>query len=669
MPRYYRRWYRPNYWKRNNFSTRRRLRRRRLRRTVRRKRRRNWVRRKKFKYFKKKLSKIKITQWQPSHIKKCKIKGTIQLFQAGKGRFSHNYQLYKESFVPPHQPGGGGWSYILLSLGNLFTENQRLQNWWTKSNKGLPLCRYNGVKFKFYRQEKVDYIVTWSNEYPMEVGKYHYPSVHPQRMLTYNHRIIVPSYQTLPHMKKSYKSCFIKPPKEMKDQWYFQNTFQRFPLVMLAATATSLTHLYVADNVLNNNCTINALNTRLFQRKSFQYPNVTTGYQPKANIYLYASPNGGDKVSTIAIKNLTYLGNTGPYFEGQELNDYTLEQYTKDKWGNIFHSEYLNEQRKIIITEKQPSYWFTSKQQGGKPKTGNIPESEAQFYEEPLIYSCRYNPSKDTGDGNEAYWVSNLIEENGWDTQNDEDLIIRGFPLWLLLWGWYDWQKKLNKIKNIDNDYVLVVKTKFIEPKLPWYVFLNDYFPIGLAPYNQPLNTLTTYNLKHWYPRYMFQMEAIETILMTGTGVCRSETQQQIQAHCYYKFFLKWGGNPATFETVIDPTSQPSYPTPGALLQTTEIIDPNTSPLNQFYDFDVRRHLIKQSAIERIQDLSNFENFMFTDGEFHSKEQTTEKETPPSNSKEEEEKKKILLQLQQYKQLNLSLLNRFRMLQQYINNQ
>nr|UGV38769.1 MAG: ORF1 [TTV-like mini virus] len=667
MPRLYRRKYYRNFWKRKPNYSRRWIRNRRPRSTFRSKRRRRRVRRKNFKFYKHKLKKIRLYQWQPSHIKKCRIKGTIQLFQAGRGRFSHNYQLYKESFVPPHQPGGGGWSYILLSLGNLFTENQRLQNWWTKSNKGLPLCRYQGVKFKFYRQKYVDYIVTYSNEYPMEVGKYHYPSVHPQRMLTYNHRIIVPSLETLPLMKKSYKSCFIRPPKEMKDQWYFQNNFQRYPLVMLAVTACSLQNMYVAENVLNNNCTINALNTNLFKRKSFQFPNVTTGYYPKTGVYLYASPNGGDKVETIKISDLTYLGNTGPHTEGEELNNTDHNQYVKAKWGNVFHEAFMNEQRKVIISSNQLSYWFQTGT-STKPKTGNIPTGQAQFYTEPLYYQCRYNPSKDTGEGNEAYWVNNLTEEQGWDTQNDEDLVIRGFPLWILLWGWYDWTKKLNKIKNIDNDYVLVVKTNFIEPKLPWYIFLNDSFPVGLAPYNQPINTLPLTELNHWYPRYKFQIEAIETLLMTGTGVCRAEAVSQIQAHCYYKFFFKWGGNPSTFESVIDPTTQPFYPTPGTLLQTNEIVDPNTSPLNLLYDFDIRRHLIKQTALQRIQNLTDFTNSMFTDGTIPTIQE--EAQAPQeTDTQEEAEKKKILQQLNQYKQLNITLLNRYRMLQQYINNQ
>nr|UGV39551.1 MAG: ORF1 [TTV-like mini virus] len=662
----------PFYFRRNFYKTRKRypwrqqrwFRRRRSTGPIRRKRRRRRVRRNKLKFKKLKLKKIKLVQWQPSHIKKCRIKGTFQLFQCGKGRASHNYQLFKESLVPPHEPGGGGWSYIYFSLNNLYTENKRLQNWWTRSNKGLPLCRFQGVKFKFYRQPFTDYIVTYSNEYPMEVGKYHYPSIHPQRMLTYNHRIIVPSYNTMPLWKKTYKKCFIKPPKEMIDKWYFQNHFQRYPLCMLAVTACNLLSLYVSPNALNNNCTVNALNTNLFKRKSFQYPSITTGYFPKASVYLYASPNGDDEITKIAIKEITYLGNPGPYFKGEPLGENTKTQYNKTKWGNPFHYDYMNQQRNIIISDKQWTYWFQNP--GEKPKAGNIQSGEAQFYTEPLYYECRYNPSADTGDGNEAYWVSNLIEEDGWETQKDPDLIIRGFPLWILLWGWYDWTKKLDKIKHVENDYVLVVKTKFIKPVLPHYVFLSESFCMGLAPYKQPLHNMSPFELNHWYPRYKFQEEAIEQILNTGTGVCRFDHEQQIQAHCYYQFYFKWGGNPATFETVVDPTTQPYYPVPGGVVPANEIIDPSTSPLSFFYNFDTRRNLIKQTAIERIQNLTDLENFVFTDGTNHTDQTTETQETSPKTAQEKEAQKEILLQLQQYKLLNQQLLQRFQQLRQLV---
>lgn len=565
--------------------------------------------------------------------------------------------MYKESYVPPHEPGGGGWCYLMLSLGNLYTENQRLQNWWTVSNKGLNLVRYQGVILKFYRQKHTDYVVTWSNEYPMEVGKYHFPSIHPQRMLQYNHKIVVPSYDTLPQCKKPYKRVYVPPPKEMIDKWYFQQFFQRYPLVLIASTACSLNNMYVGNQAMNNNCSINCLNTNLFKHKCFQYQG-TTGYQPKGGMYLYALDNGQIDPLSGKVGEMTYLGNSMDYQPGENLNSTSdVQTYNQKKWGNPFYTQYINEQRKIVTTSKQYTALWSKKNEQMK-------QESIQLQIEPFYYECRYNPCKDDGIGNEVYWVKNFAEENGWDTKTDPDLAIDGFPLWIALWGWYDWSKKLNKAKNIWNDYILVIKTRYMEPKLPAYVFLNDEFPLGLGNYDEPLKKIDPNDLKHWYPKWKFQKEAVETLLMTGTAVCRPENARQIQAHCGYKFLFKWGGNPASMEQVVDPTAQPQYPVPSGLFQSPEIVDPSTSIFNYLYNFDVRRHLLTQTAEKRIKNLSDTDISMFTDGTqqplYEPPIQTPQ--TTWTEETSEEEKKTLLLQLQQLQQHNLHLLQRYQQL-------
>ncbi len=100
--------------------------------------------------------------------------------------------------VPEFQPGGGGWSIFQISLNDLYKEHQQLMNWWTKTNKDYNLVRYCKLKLKFYRQRHTDYVVNYQLQYPFEVGKLHYPSSHPQRLLMYNKKILVPSYNTLP---------------------------------------------------------------------------------------------------------------------------------------------------------------------------------------------------------------------------------------------------------------------------------------------------------------------------------------------------------------------------------------------------------------------------------------------------------------------------------------
>lgn len=649
--------YRRNYYKRKYFYRRkpRWFRRRRLGknfRTTRRRRRR--VRRRPFKSYRKyKLKTIKLKQWQPSHIKNCKIKGTIQLFQAGIGRYSHNYSLYKDSWVPEHEPGGGGWCYLQLGLGNLFTENQRLQNWWTKSNKGLNLCRYKGVRLTFWRQQYTSYIATYSNEYPMEVGKFHYPSMHPQRLMLYNHRIVVPSYQAMPHKKKPYKRVYVKPPKEMIDKWYFQQYFQRFPLVLIAAAACSLEQYYVSDNAMSNNISLWSIDTKLITNKNFQRP-PETGWTPKEGQYLFATYNGAETLQKINISRCTYLGNTIQNTPGAEGKQKALKE-----WGNPFFKNIITGDRRVILTKKNNEQFWT--------QTTPI---EGIFIDRPIAIKCRYNPTKDDGIGNEAYWVTNFSKENNWDWNNDPDIHIQGFPLWLMLWGWYDWSRNLNKIKNIYNDYLLVVKSRYLTPQLPAYVFLNSSYVDGEGPYNSNLDELPGDIENHWYPQYKFQQEAIEDLLMSGTGVCRGNHTRQIQAHVDYSLFFKWGGNPATMETVVDPTTQPQYPIPTGQFLSNEITDPSTSIYNYIYNFDQRRDLLTQTAEKRIKHLTDFDPFMFTDGILYQSinPPAQGQETSPPETTTEETKTSLLQHINQLQQFNQQLLQRYRQLTLQIQN-
>ena len=185
MPPFYRRrFYRRNYWnwrkRRNAF------RRKRFRSFIRRKPRRRRVRKQYFsKNFKKKLKKLKITQWQPSFIRKCTISGWLLLFEAGQGRFANNFTAYKETFTPHNTPGGGGWCLQELTLANLFTQNQYFMNYWSQTNSGLNLVRYTGCNIKLYRQKNIDYIFHYFTEEAIHAGKYWYPAFHPMKLLVY----------------------------------------------------------------------------------------------------------------------------------------------------------------------------------------------------------------------------------------------------------------------------------------------------------------------------------------------------------------------------------------------------------------------------------------------------------------------------------------------------
>lgn len=202
MPYFYRkRWWKPRARIYKRFQKRKfrfRYRRRRPRKIIRR--RYQWVRRFK-KLFKKKRKFLKLGQWQPELIRNSHIKGIFTLFEASPGRFSNNWPQYRDSLYPEWAPGGGGWSILVFNLGALFDEFQRVRNWWTVSNVNLPLCRFINAKFKFYRDENVDYIVHYSTSYPMTDTAQKHADAQPSRMLMRRHKIIVRSKSHNPRAK------------------------------------------------------------------------------------------------------------------------------------------------------------------------------------------------------------------------------------------------------------------------------------------------------------------------------------------------------------------------------------------------------------------------------------------------------------------------------------
>nr|UGV42524.1 MAG: ORF1 [TTV-like mini virus] len=653
MPPFYRRnYYRRNYW--NYRKRRNRFRRRRFRSTLRRKPRRRRVRKQYFsKTFKKKLKTLKVKEWQPSYIRRSRISGILELFEAGHGHFGNNFTLYKETFTPHNTPGGGGWCIQELTLANLFTQNQYLMNYWSVTNSGLNLVRYNGCKIRLYRQKETDYAFQWFTEEAINAGKYWYPAFHPLKMLITKNRIIVPSFASQPHKKKPYKTLKLKPPKLLKNNWYFQKHICTFPLIRFAATAIDLNYMFLSPKSNNSNITIHMLNTGLFLKHNFEYTAPDAGYFPKQQTYLYGLENGGDPKSEIR-KNVIYLG--GHYNQKGEPPGNLKWQKYKDKslWGNIFHVSYFDFERTTFISNEQPSEFYSNEKI--ETKVGEVTTKTVPYY-----LDVRYNPYKDKGTGNIAYWlqVSDATNEK-WDPYPDPDYQISGYPFWLMLWGWADYTKKLGKARDLDNGWLLVLKSSQFSTPLYPYVPLSDSFVRGQAPWNNDADEILPNDYRNWFPKWKFQEEAIDSILMCGPGVCKAPNTNSIQAKLKYDFFFKWGGNSAKLETITDPLAQPITPHPNNELLSNEINDPEQSIENLLYKWDIRRDMLTQAATDRIKQIETYDTSMFTDGA-----QTTTSETTPQTQKaQKEEKEALLLQLQQLQQFNTELQQRFLKLKQ-----
>ncbi len=643
MPPYWRRYQRRQRpWRRRRYSQYWRIRRaiqRRLRR------RRYWVRRKRLfftKYKRKrKLSKKRLIQWQPETINKCIIKGQKCIFEGGTQRLSNNFYEYFGSYVPVGQYGGGGWSLMVFSLDSLWEDFELLQNVWSKSNAGLPLVTYQGASLKFYQSSTTDYVVKIERCWPMVDTPLTHANTHPQRLLLDRKSIKIPSLQTK-RRKKPYKRVWVKPPSQLQNQWYFQKDIAATKLLMIASSACSLTDTYISPSAKSNNITLYCLNVNFFQNRRFQNPSTTTGYFPKANTYMYA--NIGGTTTPTSINHIIYLGNTKDYQEGKPYTQDSKPGDLKD-WGNPFWHRYIHNEYQLYTSTTAPHSLTTSNLNTLSKMT------------EPYFIEVRYNPDKDKGYGNEAYFLDNSSGEF-WNPPTQPDRKIDGFPLWIMLWGWPDWIKKLAAIPHIDDNWLLTIKTDYFSQKLPAYVVIDWAFWNNKGPYD----TDPTYtDLIHWHPKFKFQQQSVEQICETGPSVTR--TTEAVQAKMTYKFHFKWGGCPRQLEKVYDPSQQQTWPTPHMQLPGFQIQNPAASPETYFYPWDVRKDFITKKAIQRVTDFKETDESLLsltTGCKTNPRPYKTHQEEDQTSSDEEKEKTSLQQQLRnvrhQQRQLKRQLL-------------
>nr|UGV37255.1 MAG: ORF1 [TTV-like mini virus] len=634
--RFRRRWRRrPRwYWRRRPYRT---FRRRYARR--------RWVRKHK------KLSKLTIREWQPLKINKLRIQGTYPAFLTNHKRIGNNMTTYIDSIAPLHYPGGGGFSITQFSLLGLYELFQKGQNIWTKSNCTLPLIRYTHCTLKLYRAEKYDYIATIQRCYPMCCNDIMFMSTQPSIMLMTKGSIKVSCRQNTRN-KKPYKIVRVSPPAQMLTKWYFQSLLAKTGLLLIKATAASFDRFYTHSFASSTTMGFTSLNTTTFQFHNFKQFPQTTGYKPQNNLYLWGAVKAAipDPMQT-KVSQLIYLGQTTLLQEGNSLESFknNLETYltAKDKWGNPFHPRFFTYDYQVFSTNQPLTSIITkAKQPGNIDKTiQEVFSTEFTPRTIPLQTQCRYNPLADKGTGNKIFLVSIVSDQETWHEPKDERLMRENLPLWLLTWGWSDWQKKLAQVHHFDYDYVTVIKSPYIEPTLTYYIPLDDSFTQWppSSPYGTDLNQSDSQN---WFPKNNFQVVSINNIATSGPGTVKLKKDQSCEAHVYYKFHFKLGGCPAPMETICNPINEPVYPVPDNQLQTPSLQSPET-PLQTFlYAFDERRGQITSKAAKRLKtDFTTREPFISTTGtamEVPSHQRTPEEDSSTS----EEEKEEMQLQLE-----------------------
>nr|UGV35363.1 MAG: ORF1 [TTV-like mini virus] len=593
MPwRFYRR--RRNYWRRRRWPYRRRARKA--------FRRRYW----KHRWVRKKLPKIKLIQFQPPKINKCTIKGMLCLLQCSKYRYSHNWTMYENSYAPEHLPNGGGFSIMKLSLQNLFDLHTYARNYWSKSNVNLPVCRYTGCKIRFYQSTHLDYIVKYQNYFPMTSGPLTYPSTQPSIMLQTRGTIVIPSKNT-EKRRKPYKTVFIKPPSQLTNKWYFQKELANIPLALIYTTATSLDNFYIPPTATSNTLTITTLNTKLITNRQWK-TNPSNGWAAKSegtiSIYLYASREATENPTA---GSMIPLARTTYYTAGKCFNDLHWQEskWTEWKqntsntqstyWGNPFYADYLQDDDTYNLYQSQYGPLDFYKQ--FSKSTDNIAEKATKLHNG-IILKTRYNINRDNGQDNRIYLKSNTKAETGWAPPTDPDLEITGLSLWLGLWGFVDYQKKLQKTIGIDTENMLVIQTTHTQPIITNIVPLDISFTSGHSPHEDEINP---YDRDKWYPQIQYQEQSINDIVSAGPGCPKLDWQKSGEAHALYKFYFKFGGAPAPMSSISNPEHETTYPLPSNFNETSSLQNPGKAIETYLQGFDERRQMLTETATKRMQ--------------------------------------------------------------------
>lgn len=593
--------------------------------------------------------------------------------------------MYKESYVPESVPGGGGFTVMKFTLENLYSMHKQCANWWTNSNQDLPLCRYLGCNIKCYQSKLIDYAIKYSNTQPAISNKLTYPSTHPAMLMMSQNKRIIPSKATK-QKRKPYTKIHIPPPPHLENKWYFQKDIRTIPLLVLHTSAISLNEYYISTRAENNNITITSINPNFITNHDFRdihWPYKKPQGTVHFYLYYYNSEGNKDHPENFLAKYLIPLTNIRKYTQGE------CYYWANRKWG-VDRSTYCTHIGKYtgnpFIKENRDNenMWFysnTGPQTFAEAfKTAESDEVKATeltlptggkfaltWITEPLLKHYRYNPFKDTGKSTKMFLLKCDDPTQGWDPPDNPDIIFEGFPLWLNIWGYTDFQIRLGTINNIMTNTLLCFQNTTTDPKTTQTIIPIDWDYLNdKSPYEQKANIT---DVDKWYPQLQYQTQQINNIAITGPGTPKQYPKVSDQVSVKYDFKFLWGGNPAKMITVSNPQKQIVYPMPSNEQCANSLQNPTTPPESLLYSFDQRHDGLTKQALERISKDWDFTEILSSITETTRQLPaipTIPQEETQEKTAQEEEKEKLLLQLinhkQQQQQLRLGIIKLMKLL-------
>nr|UHM26323.1 MAG: ORF1 [Torque teno midi virus] len=524
----------------------------------------------------KKKKTINLIQWQPENIQKCKIVGYQALLACGNGKQAYNYNQHTTEICMKNESYGGGFSITLFTLQYLYQQWLLFNNIWTRGNNGFDLVRYTGMTVYFFRSPFASYVVNYVIAPPFTVNRETYTNCNPFRMLLQKNKIIVPSLSRKPRGKPWVKKK-IRVPKLLMNKWYFQADFCDTPLVLFKAAMIGLSTPYLKYSNDNNCIGFYCLNPDIFNSAGYW-----AGTQYTTKLYLYvANKKPSDTQTQITVKQLKTV------------------HYDND---SVFWWRYLNGDIPVS-TSSSPNLTSMSQEEFNK----NI---------KPLTIEYRYQPNRDTGDGNIIFLESVVTPTI--DIPSNKNYKYENLPIWLLMFGWIDWCSKFFKGDNIHDNYSLCFRSKFFYPidhKVPATTLLlpiSSYFYKGQNEYNYPL---LNYERDKWAPTIRHQLTLINDFCMCAP-YSSLPSGKSADLAIKYKFYFKWGGTVVHSQTINDPENQPVYPMPTEDIQRIQVKDPSTQDSEaEFHKWHYRRGALTSTAIKRALKDSETEILSSTDSE------------------------------------------------------